>query len=145
MPKKKEKKGTNQTARVRPLSLAFTGAAARSISREEIYHRLNWYFDPGHNPVGPFTIAPNVPISALLHNLGLADLFVNINRASDTFMPAWNSQLFHGVDIPYVSAVPGGIGIQDIKTFGDLVTCTVAAYKSAGWTVTDDPLLGGLE
>jgi hypothetical protein len=62
-------------------------------------------------------------------------LYVNINKASQTFVPAWNSTLFHGVQIPWVSAPNGVVGIQDIKTFGDLIDCVVGAYRHAGWKV----------
>jgi hypothetical protein len=115
----------------------FSGTQPRSISREEIYHRLEWYFEKSHDPHGQHSIAPTAPISALLHGLSLSDLYVNINKASQTYYPAWTSLLFHGVQIPWISAPDSAIGIKDIKTFGDLVNCLVLSYRHAGWQVSD--------
>ena len=115
----------------------FAGTQPRTITRDEIYHRLEWYFNASHDPQGPHTIAPTAPMSALLHGLSLSDLYVNINKASQTFYPAWNSTLFHGVQIPWISMPNGALGVKDIKTFGDLINCVVGAYGHAGWKVTD--------
>jgi hypothetical protein len=117
-------------------SAVFSGTLPQTISRDEIYHRLEWYFDRSHDPHGMHTIPSNTPIASLLHNLGLQDLYVNINRASQTYIPGWNSQLFHGVVIPWISAPKVAIGIQDVKTMGDLINCLVMSYQHAGWRVT---------
>lgn len=116
-------------------TVSFSGTMPQTISRDEIYHRLEWYFDRSHDPHGPHTIPPATVITALLHNLGLEDLYVNINRVSQTYIPAWNSQLFHGVLIPWISKPNVAIGIKDIKTMGDLINCLVLSYKHAGWHV----------
>ncbi|MEK9284579.1 MULTISPECIES: hypothetical protein [unclassified Bradyrhizobium] len=115
----------------------FAGTTSRTISRDEIYHRLEWYFDKSHDPHGPHTIPSATPISALLHNLGLEDLYVNLCKASQMYVPAWNSQLFHGVAIPWISKAGIAIGIKDVKTMGDLINSFVLSYKHAGWQVTE--------
>ena len=127
---RKSKTATTQTPATASANLL------RTISRDEIYHRLEWYFDKSHDPNGPHTIAPTAQISALLHGLALSDLYVNINKASQTYYPAWQSTLFHGVQIPWISAPSGSIGIKDIKIFGDLINCLVGAFGHAGWKVT---------
>jgi hypothetical protein len=113
----------------------FTATLAGTISKDEIYHRLEWYFDRSHDPHGVHTIPPGTPIGSFLHNLGLQDLYVNINRASQTYMPAWTSMLFNGVIIPWISQAGVAIGIQDVKTLGDLIDCLVLSYQHAGWRV----------
>lgn len=113
----------------------FTATLPGTISRDEIYHRLEWYFDSSHNPHGPHSIPPGTSISLLLHNLGLQDLYVNINRVSQTYIPAWTSLLFNGVVIPWISAPGVAIGIQDVKTMDDLINCLVLSYQHAGWHV----------
>ena len=115
--------------------VAFSGTLPQTISRDEIYHRLEWYFDRSHDPHGPHTIPPKTAITALLHNLGLQELWVNINRASQTYIPAWTSQLFHGVVIPWLSEPKVALGIKDVKTMGDLINCLVMSYQHAGWKV----------
>jgi hypothetical protein len=120
----------------RPLPAAFKGAAMSTISRDEIYHRLEWYFHASHDPHGPHVIPPAAPIGPFLKNLTLADLYININKQSSTYVPAWNSALFNGVQFPWDS-VPGVFtGIRDLKTFGDLINCAVASYNHFGWQVT---------
>jgi hypothetical protein len=132
---KKARKRKTKTDVPKLFVSSFLGAKPRSITRDEIYHRLEWYFHASNDPQGPHTIAPTAPMSALLHGLSLSDLYININKASQTFVPAWNSTLFHGVQIPWISAPSGAIGIKDIKTFGDLINCLVGAYSHAGWKV----------
>jgi hypothetical protein len=113
----------------------FAGSIAQTISRNEIYHRLEWYFDRSHDPHGPHTIPPSTKVTNLLNNLSLADLYVNINKVSQTYIPAWNSMLFHGVTIPWVSKPNVAIGIKDVKTMGDLIDSLVLSYQHAGWKV----------
>jgi hypothetical protein len=113
----------------------FTGSLSGTISRDEIYHRLEWYFDRSHNPHGPHSIPPGTSIGLLLHNLGLQDLYVNINRASQMYVPAWGSMLFNGVIIPWISAPGVAIGVKDVKTLDDLINCLVLSYQHAGWNV----------
>lgn len=131
-PKKKSGKGKGRAA-----TAVFAGTMSRTISRDEIYHRLEWYFDKSHDPHGPHTIPPATLITTLLHNLGLEDLYVNLSRASQMYVPAWNSQLFHGVAIPWISEAGVAIGIKDVKTMGDLINSFVLSYKHAGWQVTE--------
>lgn len=114
----------------------FSGTLSQTISRDEIYHRLEWYFDKSHDPHGVHTIPPGTAIGLLLRGLGLSDLYVNLTRASQTFIPAWNSLLFHGVHIPWVSQPGVAKGVQDVKTMGDLIDCLVLSYQHAGWHVT---------
>lgn len=114
----------------------FLGTLQKTISRDEIYHRLEWYFNASHDPYGRHTIAPSAPITKLLHGTTLEDLYININKASQTYYPAWSSTLFNGVQIPWISLPNVAIGIKDIKTFGDLINCLVLSYKHAGWNVT---------
>lgn len=115
---------------------AFSGARIRSIKRNEIYHRLEWFFDKSHNPAGQHKIPPAVPIALLWRNLPLESLCVSMNQQT-AIIPAWNSPLFHNVPIPWVSGpTPGAIGIRDVKNFGDLIDCVVSAYGVAGWNVT---------
>ena len=121
----------------RTTAAAFSGTLSRTISRNEIYHRLEWYFDKGHDPHGKHTIPPATPITSLLHNLGLEDLYVNLSRASQMYVPAWNSQLFHGVAIPWISQLGAAIGIKDVKSMGDLINSFVLSYRHAGWQVTE--------
>lgn len=117
----------------------FTPVAAGSISKNEIYDRLEWFFHVSHAPGTPHQINPAAPIGALFANLQPPTLhqvlFVNINKASQTFVPAWKSPLFHGIDIPWVSKKPIALGIRDVKTFGDLLTSVAKSYSHAGWNV----------
>jgi len=110
--------------------------ATSSITRDEIYHRLEYYFHAGNSPTGPHVISPAAPIGPLLKNLGLSDLFININRQSGVFVPAWNSPLFHGVQFPWDSLPPTVIGIKDVRVFGDLIESAVDSYRHFGWQVT---------
>gem|GEM_PF-4838355 len=126
---KKSKSGKKGAA------VKFLGTRQSTITRDEIYHRLEWYFDRAHNPNGVHMISPGAPISALLRNLTLANLYENINRISPIFTPAWNSALFHGVRIPWVSQPPTAIGIQDVRSFGDLINSVVLSYQHFGWRV----------
>jgi hypothetical protein len=107
-----------------------------TISRDEIYHRLEWYFNASHNPMGPHVIAETAPIGPFLQNLTPADLFVNINKASTVYVPAWSSPLFNGVQFPWDSLPGVVIGIKDVKTFGNLIDSGAASYRHFGWQVT---------
>jgi hypothetical protein len=107
----------------------FTGTLPATTSRDEIYHRLEWYFDMSHNPHGPHTIPPGTAIGSLLHGVTLADLYIHMQRASQTYIPAWSSMLFNGVLIPWTG------GVQDVRSMDDLINCMVRAYKSSGWRV----------
>ena len=104
------------------------------ISRDEIYHRLEWYFKASHDPEGPHVILPTAPIGQL-QTVTLPVLFTNINKASSTYVPAWDSTLFNGVHFPF-NSTEGSPGIADVQTFGDLINCAAAAYANAGWDVT---------
>lgn len=119
---------------------SFTGTAQQSITRNEIYHRLEWYFDARHDPTGPHTIDPTAPIEAFFGgldgNTGREVLYFNINKASRTYVPAWASPLFHAVQIPWESLPPVALGIKDVKTFGDLIQSLVLSYRHLGWIVT---------
>jgi hypothetical protein len=112
----------------------FQGTLPSTISEDEIYHRLEWFFESSHNPHGPHTIPPDTAIGLLLKNLSLEDLYNALTRASQIYVPAWTSMLFHGVAIPWVSGT-GAVGVRDVKTFGDLIRCLVLSYKHAGWKV----------
>jgi len=118
---------------------SFSGTMPQTISRDEIYHRLEWYFDKSHDPLGPHTINPSTPIEAFFAGLdpvtGRQVLWSNINKASSIYFHAWNSALFHGVQVPWPSSPPIAIGIKDIKTFGDLINAYVLAYTHFGWHV----------
>ncbi len=117
-------------------AVAFSGVRTRSITRNEIYHRLEWFFDRHHDPSGKHTIPPAAPIAGLWRNLPLESLCVSMNQQV-AVIPAWNSPLFHNVPIPWVSGtIPGSIGVKDVKNFGDLVDCVVFAYSVAGWNVS---------
>ncbi|MBB4398542.1 hypothetical protein [Bradyrhizobium sp. ERR14] len=117
--------------------LAMTGGF---ISRDEIYHRLEWYFDHSHNPRGPHTIDPNSPIDAFFQGMdpatGRKILWVNINKISPTYVPAWRSALFHGVQFPWTSKPDVAIGLRDIQSFGNLIDSAVLTYEHFGWRVS---------
>jgi hypothetical protein len=66
----------------------------------------------------------------------LADLYININRQSSVYVPAWKSALFNGVKFPWDSLPKVVVGIKDIKTFLDLIDCAVASHRHFGWQVT---------
>jgi hypothetical protein len=132
---KKAKKAASVQAAPALATKEFLGTIAQSISSDEIYHRLEWYFDRSHDPHGVHRIPPDTAISLLLHGLGLEDLYVNINRVSQTYFPAWNSPLFHGVIIPWISAPGIALGIKDVKSMGDLIDCLTKSYQHAGWKV----------
>ncbi|MDH2399223.1 hypothetical protein ABIB85_007514 [Bradyrhizobium sp. JR1.5] len=122
------------------MSANFAGMAGSFISRDEIYHRLEWYFDHSHNPKGPHTIDPNTPIDAFFENMdpstGRKVLWVNINKISPTFVPAWKSALFHGVQFPWLSKKDVAIGLRDIQSFGNLIDSAVLTYEHFGWHVS---------
>jgi hypothetical protein len=119
---------------------AFAATVGGSISRDEIYHRLEWYFDHSHNPQGKHTIDPNTPIDSFFQGMdpatGRQVLWVNINKISPTYIPAWRSALFHGVQFPWISQSPIAIGIRDIQSFGNLIEAAVLTYRHFGWSVT---------
>jgi hypothetical protein len=115
---------------------SFQGVSAGTISRDEIYHRVEWYFDRNHSPQGPHQIPPNVAMSLLLRNVTMQTFYVNLCRAGQTFFPAWGSMLLHGVAIPWVASAPGIPGISNCTVFGDVVVCICASYGHAGWRVT---------
>jgi hypothetical protein len=118
------------------LPVKFKGASMSTISRDEIYHRLEWYFRASHDPQGPHVIPPAAPIGPFLNNLTPSDLWVNMNKQSSVYVPAWRSALFNGVQFPLVSVPNVVTGIADVKTFGDLIDCAVASYTHFGWQVT---------
>jgi hypothetical protein len=115
-----------------------TTASAR-ITRDEIYHRLEWFFDPRHNPAGPHRIPPSVPLEKFSSGVDPSTaremLWASLKRASSTYTPAWRSPLFHGVQLPWESTPPLQ-GVRDAKVFGDLITRYAQAYMHAGWSVT---------
>ncbi|MCK1654665.1 hypothetical protein IVA88_24930 [Bradyrhizobium sp. 149] len=57
----KKKKGASRAPR-KPV--VFETVAGGSIRRDEIYHRLEWYFDHSHNPGRGHSIDPNTPMTA---------------------------------------------------------------------------------
>jgi len=120
--------------------VSFAGMASAYITRDEIYHRLEWYFDQSHNPHAPHVIEPNMPIDLFFHGMDSATarkvLFVNINKISSTYVPAWRSALFHGVQFPWASRPDVAIGHRDIQSFGNLIDSAVLAYEYFGWHVT---------
>lgn len=63
-------------------------------------------------------------------------LWVNVNKISATYIPAWRSALFHGVQFPWQSQPPVAIGIRDIQTLGNLIDSAVLTYRHFGWRVT---------
>jgi hypothetical protein len=119
---------------------AFTATGGGSISQDEIYHRLEWYFDHSHDPQRGHTIDPNTPIDSFFQGVdparGRQVLWVNINKISPTYIPAWRSALFHGVDFPWPSHSEITIGIRDIQSFGNLIDAAVRNYTQSGWNVT---------
>jgi hypothetical protein len=119
---------------------AFTATAGGLISRDEIYHRLEWYFDHSHDPQRGHTIDPNTPIDSFFQGMdpatGRQVLWVNINKISPTYIPAWRSALFHGVQFPWISQPPIAIGIRDIQSLGNLIDSAVLTYQHFGWRVT---------
>lgn len=118
----------------------FAGMAGSFISRDEIYHRLEWYFDHSHNPKGPHAIDPNTPIDAFFQGMDPSTarkvLWVNINKISSTYVPAWKSALFHGVQFPWTSKPNVAIGLRDIQSFGNLIDSAVLTYEHFGWHVS---------
>ena len=118
------------------LPARFTGAVPGTITRDEIYHRLEWFFDASHNPRGPHRINPNTPIGRFFSgadpSTGRQILWNSLNQASQQFFPAWNSRLFHGVLVPWASQLPAAIGIRDVQEFGGLINAFVLAYTHAG-------------
>jgi hypothetical protein len=102
--------------------------AGASVSRDEIYYRLEWVFTNKYDPSSPHVIAPIAQISALLKHLTLEDLWEKLDRVSP--------QAFHGITIPWLSNAPNYPGVKDVKTFGDLINVIVGAYRKAGWTVS---------
>jgi hypothetical protein len=118
----------------------FLGMAGQFILRDEIYHRLEWYFDHSHDPRGPHTIDPNTPIDAFFQGMDPSTarkvLWVNINKISPTYIPAWRSPLFHGVQFPWESAPKVAIGIRDLQSFGNLIDSAVLTYEHVGWRVS---------
>src|ERR1022692_3939219 len=117
------------------LPAAFQGATPQSISRDEIYHRLEWYLNVSHDPTGPHLIPPGASITPFLKNITLTTFWQNINNHSSLYVPAWQSPLFNGVKFPLNSG-PGAVGILNVKTMEDLIECAVDSYKHAGWQVT---------
>ncbi|MGY4167557.1 hypothetical protein [Bradyrhizobium sp. USDA 4529] len=121
-------------------SAEFLGMTGGFISRDEIYHRLEWYFDHSHNPRGPHSIDPNTPIDAFFQGMDAATgrkvLWVNINKISPTYVPAWRSALFHGVQFPWTSKPDVAIGLRDIQSFGNLIESAVLTYEHFGWRVS---------
>lgn len=135
---KKAKNAAAGTAAAPPANLS--AMVGGFISRDEIYHRLEWYFDHSHDPRGPHTIDPNTPIDAFFQGMDSATarqvLWVNINKISPTYIPAWRSPLFHGVQFPWQSVAGVSIGIRDLQTFGNLIDSTVLTYQHFGWRVS---------
>lgn len=135
---KKTKKKAGKRERAQNISLEAVGVGA--ISQDEIYHRLEWYFDHTHNPTRGHSIDPNTPIDSFFQGMdpatGRQVLWVNINKISPTYIPAWRSPLFHGVQFPWESLPPGAIGIRDIQSFGNLIDSAVLTYRHFGWRVT---------
>jgi hypothetical protein len=135
---KKAKKAAKRATTRRTANFEAMGGG--TISRDEIYHRLEWYFDHSHNPQGPHTIDPNTPIDSFFQGMypstGRQVLWVNINKISSTYVPGWRSALFHGVQFPWQSQTPIAIGIRDIQSFGNLIDSGVLTYKHFGWRVT---------
>src|SRR4051812_24142543 len=58
---KAKKKQTTVTT-VETAIATFAAMTGGFIARDEIYHRLEWYFDHSHDPRGPHTIDPNTPL-----------------------------------------------------------------------------------
>jgi hypothetical protein len=140
--KKKAAKKTAAKKVVRlemPLAARFDAMVAGSITRDEIYHRLEWYFDQRHDPRRGHGIDPNSPIDGFFQGMdgatGRQVLWVNLNRISATFSPAWQSALFHGIQFPWTSKPPTAIGLRDIQTFGNLIDSAVLTYRHFGWNV----------
>jgi hypothetical protein len=119
---------------------AFAGTKQQTIARDEIYHRLEWYFNVRHDPTSPHQIDPATPIELFFENMAPATvryvLHTNFNRNSGNYVPAWRSALFHGVQIPWASQPPVAVGVRDVRTFSDLITCVALAYTHVGWNVT---------
>lgn len=134
------KKGKKVKVAAAEPAAEFLGMTGGFISRDEIYHRLEWYFDHSHNPRGPHTIDPNTPIEAFFQGMdpatGRKVLWVNINKISPTYVPAWRSALFHGVQFPWTSKPDVAVGLQDIQSFGNLIDSAVLTYEHFGWRVS---------
>ncbi|MBB5052783.1 hypothetical protein HNQ36_002757 [Afipia massiliensis] len=136
------KKPKKKTVKVGAMAadVDFQATAAGSITEDEIYHRLEWFFDPRHDPAKGHSIDPNTPIEKFFQNMdpstGRTVLWVNINKASPTYFPAWRSALFHGVQFPWTSQKPIAIGIRDIQNFGKLIDSAVLSYQHVGWQVS---------
>lgn len=117
----------------------FAATGGGTITESEIYHRLEWYFDQRHDPTKGHSIDPNTPIEKFFHNMdpatGRQVLWVNLNKASPTYFPAWRSALFHGIRFPWISEKPAAIGIRDVQNFGDLIDSAVLSYRHFGWQV----------
>lgn len=136
----KDKKGKKAGSKVAAAPANFSGMVGGFISRDEIYHRLEWYFDHSHDPKGPHTIDPNTPIDAFFQGMDSSTarqvLWVNINKISPTYIPAWRSPLFHGVQFPWQSKDDVAIGIRDIQSFGNLIDSAVLTYEHFGCRVS---------
>jgi hypothetical protein len=133
-------KGKKKQTTVEAANATFAAMTGGFIARDEIYHRLEWYFDHSHDPRGPHTIDPNTPLDAFFQGMdsGTARqvLWVNINKISSTYIPAWHSALFHGVQFPWISSPPIAIGIRDVQTFENLIESAVLTYQHFGWRVS---------
>lgn len=139
-PAKKAAKPKKTVKRARKPRIVLEAVGGGSITRDEIYHRLEWYFDHSHDPRRGHSIDPNSAIEAFFQGMdpatGRQVLWVNINKISSTYIPAWRSALFHGVQFPWPSEAPNAIGIRDIRTFGNLIDSAVLTYRHFGWRVT---------
>lgn len=100
---------------------------SRMVFRSQSRSGTGTFHRPQH---GDRSVLPMDPAT------GRQVLWVNINKISSTYIPAWRSALFHGVQFPWPSEAPNAIGIRDIRTFGNLIDSAVLTYRHFGWRVT---------
>jgi hypothetical protein len=112
-------------------------AGKSSITRAQLYQRLEWFFERTPNPEGLTTIVDTASLDALHPGLTPLNLWQSLNEASRTYFPAWRARLFDGVQIPWTLPQPGVPGIKDAANFGDLVDCLVLSYQHAGFNVIE--------
>ncbi len=115
----------------------FAGTQPRTITRDEIYHRLEWYFNASHDPAGTTHYSSNgayecvtswVPARPNCTKTSIKPVRLSIPPGTARCFMVCNSLDINAERSP---------GVKDIKTFGDLINCVVGAYGHAGWKVTD--------
>ena len=82
--------------------MAMTASLLNTITRSNIYHRLEWYVDGSHDPNGNHTIDPSAKIEAFFDGYSPSEarqiLYVSLRGICDDFVPAFQSMLLPVAD-----------------------------------------------